>query len=143
MAMNRRRVALEAICREHSVAILYSFGSRAKEVLAWLNDPEAILAPGPSDVDLGVKPLPATEFNWKTEVALEQALQDLLGVERIDLVNLDNVNPFLAAEVVHGERLYAESEYAADNFDLYILRQEGDLAFLEDERARLLLGIPK
>ncbi len=143
MAMNRRRAALEAICREHSVAILYSFGSRAKEVLAWLNDPEAILAPGPSDVDLGVKPLPATEFNWKTEVALEQALQDLLGVERIDLVNLDNVNPFLAAEVVHGERLYAESEYAADNFDLYILRQEGDLAFLEDERARLLLGIPK
>ncbi len=143
MAMNRRRAALEAICREHSVAILYSFGSRAKEVLAWLNDPEAILAPGPSDVDLGVKPLPTTEFNWKTEVALEQALQNLLGVERIDLVNLDNVNPFLAAEVVHGERLYAESEYAADNFDLYILRQEGDLAFLEDERARLLLGIPK
>ena len=143
MAMNRRRAALEAICREHGVAILYSFGSRAKEVLAWLNDPEAILAPGPSDVDLGVKPLPTTEFNWKTEVALEQALQNLLGVERIDLVNLDNVNPFLAAEVVHGERLYAESEYAADNFDLYILRQEGDLAFLEDERARLLLGIPK
>ena len=143
MAMNRRRAALEAICREHSVAILYSFGSRAKELLAWLNDPEAILAPGPSDVDLGIKPLPATEFNWKTEVALEQALQDLLGVERIDLVNLDNVNPFLAAEVVHGERLYAKSEYAADNFDLYILRQEGDLAFLEDERARLLLGIPK
>ncbi|MCY4412573.1 MAG: nucleotidyltransferase domain-containing protein [Caldilineaceae bacterium] len=141
--MNRRRVALGALCREHSVAILYSFGSRAKEVLAWLNDPEAILAPGPSDVDLGIKPLPATEFNWKTEVALEQALQDLLGVERIDLVNLDNVNPFLAAEVVHGERLYAKSEYAADNFDLYILRQEGDLAFLEDERARLLLGIPK
>ncbi len=143
MAMNRRRVALGALCREHSVAILYSFGSRAKELLAWLNDPEAILAPGPSDVDLGIKPLPATEFNWKTEVALEQALQDLLGVERIDLVNLDNVNPFLAAEVVHGERLYAKSEYAADNFDLYILRQEGDLAFLEDERARLLLGIPK
>ena len=141
--MNRRRVALGALCREHSVAILYSFGSRAKELLAWLNDPEAILAPGPSDVDLGIKPLPATEFNWKTEVALEQALQDLLGVERIDLVNLDNVNPFLAAEVVHGERLYAKSEYAADNFDLYILRQEGDLAFLEDERARLLLGIPK
>ncbi len=143
MAMNRRRVALEALCREHSVAILYSFGSRAKEVLAWLDDPETVLDPGPSDVDLGVKPLPATEFNWKTEVALEQALQDLLGVEHIDLVNLDNANPFLAAEVVHGERLYAESEYAADNFDLYILRQEGDLAFLEEERARLLLGIPK
>ncbi len=142
-AANRKRSALEALCRQHGVAILYSFGSRARETLAWLDDPDAVLAAGPSDVDLGVKPLPATEFSWKTEVALEQALEDLLGVERIDLINLDNANPFLAAEVIHGERLYAESEYAADNYDLYILRQEGDLAYLEEERARLLLGISK
>jgi len=142
-AANRKRAALKAICQQHGVAILYSFGSRAKETLAWLNDPKAVLAPGPSDVDLGVKPLPATDFNWKTEVALGHALEDLLAVQRVDLANLDNANPFLAAEIIHGERLYAENEYAADNYDLYILRQEGDLAFLEEERARLLLGISK
>ena len=142
-AANRKRAALKAICQQHGVAILYSFGSRAKETLAWLDDPKAVLTPGPSDVDLGVKPLPATDFSWKTEVALGHALEDLLGVARVDLVNLDNANPFLAAEVIHGERLYAENEYAADNYDLYILRQEGDLAFLEEERARLLLGISK
>jgi predicted nucleotidyltransferase len=139
--MNRRRAALKAICREHGVAILYSFGSRAKEVLAWLDDPEAVLAPGSSDVDVGVKP--ATRFNWKKEVALAQALEDLMAVQRVDLVNLDSANPFLAAEIVHGERLFAEDEYAADNYDLYILRQEGDLAHLEEEQARLLLGIRK
>ena len=139
--MNQRRAVLEAICREHGVAILYSFGSRAREALAWLDDPEAVLAPGPSDVDVGVKP--ATRFNWKKEVALAQALEDLMAVPRVDLVNLDSANPFLAAEVVHGERLYSEDEYAADNYDLYILRQEGDLAHLEEEQARLLLGIPK
>ena len=139
--MNQRRAALEAICREHGVAILYSFGSRAREALAWLDDPEAVLAPGSSDVDVGVKP--ATRFNWKKEVALAQALEDLMAVQRVDLVNLDSANPFLAAEIVHGERLYAEDEYAADNYDLYILRQEGDLAHLEEEQARLLLGIPK
>jgi len=142
-AANRKRAALKAICQQHGVAILYSFGSRAKETLAWLNDPKAVLAPGPSDVDLGVKPLPATDCNWKTEVALGHALEDLLAVQRVDLANLDNANPFLAAEIIHGERLYAENEYAADNYDLYILRQEGDLAFLEEERARLLLGISK
>ena len=140
---NQKRAALEAICQQHGVAILYSFGSRARETLGWLDEPDSVLAPGPSDVDLGVKPLPATEFNWRTEVALGHALEDLLGVRRVDLVNLDNANPFLAAEIVHGERLYAENEYAADNYDLYILRQEGDLAFLEEERARLLLGISK
>ena len=139
--MNQRRAVLEAICREHGVAILYSFGSRAREALAWLDDPEAVLAPGPSDVDVGVKP--ATRFNWKKEVALAQALEDLMAVQRVDLVNLDSANPFLAAEVVHGERLYSEDEYAADNYDLYILRQEGDLAHLEEEQARLLLDIPK
>ena len=142
-AANPKRAALEAICQQRGVAILYSFGSRARETLAWLDDPDAVLAPGPSDIDLGVKPLPDSDFSWKTEVALGHALEDLLGVDRVDMVNLDSANPFLAAEVVHGERLYAESEYAADNYDLYILRQEGDLAFLEEERARLLLGTSK
>ena len=141
--MNRRRVALEALCREHSVAILYSFDIRAKEVLAWLDDTEAVLAPGLSDVDLGVKPLPATEFNWKAEVALEHALEEILVVDCVDLINLHRANPFVAAEVVHGERLYAADEYAADNYDLYILAQEGDLAHLEEEQVRLHLGIRK
>ena len=139
--MNRRRAALEAICQEYGIAILYSFGSRAREALAWLDDPAATLAPGPSDVDIGVKPLPAVKLNWREEVAIVQALEEFLGAQRVDLVNLDSANPYLAAEVVHGERLYAENEYAADNYDLYILRQEADLAPLEEETARLLLGI--
>lgn len=144
--MNRRRAALAAICQECGVAILYGFGSRARETLAWLDDPAATLAPGPSDVDLGVKPVwrekePETTLNWKAEVALAHALEAFLGVQRVDIVNLDSANPYLAAEVIHGERLYAEDEYAADNYDLYILRQEADLAPLEEERARLLLGI--
>lgn len=141
--VNRKRAALAGLCRRHGVAILYSFGSLARETLAWLDDPEAVLAPGPTDVDLGAKPLQGADFNWKTEVALGHALEDLLGVNRVDLVNLDNAGPFLAAEAVHGERLYAENQYAADNYDLYILRQEGDLAFLEEARARLILGLPK
>jgi predicted nucleotidyltransferase len=139
--VNRRRAALEAICQEYGIAILYSFGSRAREALAWLDDPAATLAPGPSDVDIGVKPLPAVKLNWREEVAIVQALEEFLGAQRVDLVNLDSANPYLAAEVVHGERLYAENEYAADNYDLYILRQEADLAPLEEETARLLLGI--
>ena len=154
--MNRRRAALKAICREHGIALLYSFGSRAREVLAWLNDPAAVLDPGPSDVDIGVKTvrLPSTPSaeSWlqpkqdatldlKAEVALTHGLEDFLGVQRVSLVNLDSANPFLAAEIIHSERLYAEDEYAADNFELYIMGQVADLAFLEEESARLLLGI--
>ncbi len=153
--MNQRRAALEAICRQHRIAILYSFGSRAREVLAWLDETESVLAPSPSDVDIGAKPVrlppkseewgwgpkePENALNLNLEVALAHALEDFLGVKRVDLVNLDSASPYLAAEIIHGERLYAEDEYAADNYDLYILRQEADLAPLEEERARLLLG---
>ena len=154
--MNRRRTALDAICQNCGVAILYGFGSRARELLAWLDDAAAVLAPGPSDVDIGVKPVrlppksgewswrekePDSTLNLKAEVALTQALEEFFGVQRVDLVNLDSANPYLAAEVIHGERLYAEDDYMADNYDLYILRQEADLAPLEEEMARLLLGI--
>lgn len=55
--MNQRRAALEAICKQHRIAILYSFGSRAREVLAWLDQTDSVLAPGPSDVDIGVRPV--------------------------------------------------------------------------------------
>ncbi len=142
-AANRKRAALKAICQQHGVAILYSFGSRARETLAWLDDPDAVLAPGPSDVDLGVKPLPATDFSWKTEVALELALEGLLGVESVILVNLCCADPFFAFEVLKGERLYAKSEYAADNYDLYIMAQVGDLTCLREVKAPLLSGFSK
>lgn len=44
-AANQKRAALEAICQQHGVATLYSFGSRAKETLAWLDDPKEVTEP--------------------------------------------------------------------------------------------------
>ncbi len=90
-----------------------------------------------------MKPLPGTEFNSKTEASLELALEDLLGVARVVLVNLRCADPFFTFEVIQGERLYAESEYAADNYDLYIMAQVGDLTFWREEKERLLFGDPK
>lgn len=139
--MNRRRAALETICRARGVAILYCFGSRAREALAWLDSSEGELLPGPSDVDVGVKPLPGVKLRLRAEVGLTQALEEFLGVDRVDLVNLDSANPYLAAEIIHGERLYADDDYAADNYDLYVLRREADLAPLEEETARRLLRV--
>jgi hypothetical protein len=69
-----------------------------------------------------------------------QALEDLFGVARVDLVILREADPFLAANIVRGERLYALDPYAADEYDLYVLRRAGDLAPLERERMALILG---
>ena len=38
------------------------------------------------------------------------------------------------------ERLYAEDEYLADEYELYIFRRAGDCAHLERERVALILG---
>jgi hypothetical protein len=50
------------------------------------------------------------------------------------------MNPFLAANIIRGERLFADDSYHADKYDLYILRRAGDLSPLERERMALILG---
>jgi uncharacterized protein len=139
MIANERQREINQLAQHYGVAILYVFGSRAQEVLAWVNDQKSDLAPGPSDVDIGVKALPGVAWAVAQKVALAIALEDMLGVNRVDLVVLDTADPFLAANVIRGERLYAHDEYLADEYDLYILRRAGDLIPLEEERIELIM----
>ena len=129
-----RATALAQICEQYQVDILYAFGSRAREVLSWLENPDLELPAGPSDVDIGAKSLPSVDFDFRAKVGLAIAIEDLLQVNRVDLVSLADADPFLAANIIRGERLFARDSYTADNFDLYILRRAGDLAPFERER---------
>ena len=139
--MVERGVALKEICQKFNVAILYVFGSRADEVYGWLDGAIAELTPGPSDVDVGVKAMPGVQWSFHDKVLLSIALEDLLGCSRVDVVALDTANPFLADEIVRGNRLYARDEYEADEYDLYVLRRAGDLAPLEREWMAQILDI--
>ncbi|MBI3959894.1 MAG: nucleotidyltransferase domain-containing protein [Chloroflexi bacterium] len=138
--MTTRRAALEEICCRFDVAILYAFGSRAKEALVWLDDPSLVMPPGPSDLDIGVKALPAVRWTLKEQIDLAQALEDFFGVHRVDLVSLTGANPFLAANIIRGERLYVANQYVADEYDLYVLRRAGDLVPFERERIAQIIG---
>jgi len=135
-----RSEQLRKICRDFRVAILYAFGSRAKEARMWLEGRVERLDPGPSDLDIGVKPSPGVHLTVYDKVQLAIALEDFFGVGRVDLVLLPEAKPFLAANIIRGERLYAEDEHTADEYDLYVLRRAGDLAPLERERIELILG---
>lgn len=141
--MNRppesRAEALAEICDRFCVGILYAFGSRAGEVRKWLAEERSVLSPGPADVDVGVKASRGTHLSVREKVRLALALEDLMGVARVDLVALSDADPFLAANIVRGERLYARDTYEADEYDLYVLRRAGDLASLEQERLALIL----
>ena len=135
-----RTSTLARLCQESRVDILYAFGSRAREVQEWLEGKRASLPASPADVDVGVKPAQGVRLSIHDKVRLALALEDLWGVTRVDLVSLPDADPFVAANVIRGERLYARDTYEADEYDLYVLRRAGDLAPLERERMALILG---
>ena len=56
---------------------------------------------------------------------------------------IQEADPFLAANIIRGERIYSRDEYQADEYDLYILRRAGDLAPLERERIAIIMGSDK
>ena len=117
--------------------MLYAFGSRAREAFAWVHDGIHLSPANNSDLDIGVhitEPLPI-----KKKVELAIALEDFFGVKRVDLLSLTEADPFLSANIIRGERLYAADDYMADGYDLYILRRAGDLIPLERERQQLIL----
>ena len=136
-----RHQQLRELCRRHRVGLLYAFGSRAREALAWMEG-DAHGMTGDSDVDLGARPRLGARWDVHQKVALAQDLERLLGCRRVDLCVLPEADPFVAAEVIRGERLYAADEHDADEYELYVLRRAGDLLPLERERQALVLSKP-
>jgi predicted nucleotidyltransferase len=137
--MGERYLMLERVCRHFEVAILYAFGSQAKRVQDWLSEREESLALT-SDVDIGVKTAKGLRLSIAEKISLTMALENIFGCQRVDLVFLAEADPFLAAQILRGERLFVLDEYEADEYELYILRRAGDLAPLERERIALVLG---
>lgn len=138
-----REQELIQICRQFDVVILYVFGSRAQEVQAWLAHESATLATGPSDVDVAVKYVTGTEREPIEKVRLMLALEDFFCVNRVDLIVLEEANPFLAANATRGERLFADSDYAADEYELYVWRREADLIAFREKGLQPEWSVPE
>jgi predicted nucleotidyltransferase len=134
-----RKETIKTLCEEFGIAILYAFGSRSKEIIQFLSG-ESDLSYNDSDVDIGVKPHPGKRLPVEDKVRLALRLEETLGVKRVDLVLLPEADPFLSAEIIRGEKLFARDEIEADEYELYILRRAGDQIPLERERERLIFG---
>jgi predicted nucleotidyltransferase len=92
-----------------------------------------------SDLDVGV--LGRARLDLRTIVHLQDALEERLGMP-VDVVDLSPAGAFLALDAVRGERVFERDPLALDEFDLYVLRRAGDLAFFERERRQALLRPP-
>jgi uncharacterized protein len=131
---------LPMLCRRFGIEILYVFGSRAGELRCAIEADGNLRPGGSSDVDLAVKMSQGQRLAIREKVNLAIALEDLLGVGKVDLVLLSEADPFLAVNIIRGERLYCVDEDGADDYDLYVLRRAGDLARFERERIEKVLS---
>jgi predicted nucleotidyltransferase len=132
------RTRLEDFCRVRDLDALYVFGSRAEELCRSLEADR--LAPGgsSSDVDIGILPAESVVLPVDRKVAIAAGLEDLLGVSRVDLVVLPEADPFLAVNVIRGERLFFRDVRCTDEYELFVLRRAGDLAPFERERLAMI-----
>ena len=140
-SMKKRADKLSEIARAFNLEVIYAFGSYAEDALKWLKDEQSSLPIlSPSDLDIGIKPAVKKKLSVKEKVHLTMALEDLFLVSRVDLVSISEADPFLAANIIRGERLFSKNTYHADEYDLYVLRRAGDLIPLERERIALIMG---
>ena len=140
MKTEKYHIQLGRICRKYHVTSMYIFGSRAHGIIDQLKGIDKVSVPTPSDVDIGVKIEMGFALDVREKALLGIELEDLLRVNRVDLIVISEADPFVAANIIRGERIYCDDEYTADEYDLYILRRAGDLAYLERERIALTLG---
>jgi predicted nucleotidyltransferase len=128
---------LQKICKDFSVTALYVFGSRAADINRALENDSFILQPSASDLDIGI--FTQVPFSVENKVNLTLDLENLFNAPRVDLFVLQEVDSFLAANIVRGERVYAADSYLADEYELFVLGRAGDLAELERERMAMIL----
>jgi hypothetical protein len=71
---------------------------------------------------------------------LSGALEQPLGGLRVDLIVLNEADPFVAAEVIRGERVFIGNNRRADEYEPYGPRRAGDLSPLGRGANGMVLG---
>lgn len=132
--------ALTAIAKRYRLDAIYVFGSRAAEIAARVaGRPVDALHPT-SDIDIGVLPTRGALTDPWERGGLVADLETLFEAPRVDVVILPEAPPFLALDVIRGERLCIADPDAEAHYELYVLRRAGDLAYFENARRATLVG---
>lgn len=114
LAAKGLRSRLEDFCRRNDLDALYVFGSRAEEVNRLVDEAPGAASGSRADVDIGILPVPSVVLPADRKVAIAVGLEDLLGVCRVDLVVLPEADPFVAVNVIRGERLFSRDAWRID-----------------------------
>lgn len=141
--MKKRIENITIICQKYSVKELYSFGSRGKEILQYVNDTISVISDSSSDADIGVRYMPGFYPSAELKIKLSFELEDFFSFNKVDLVLLEDSSPFLALDIIRGEILYAANLDDQANYELYVMGRAGDLMFYEKQRRKSILSVRK
>ena len=128
------------LCDRYGLDMMYAFGSRSQEIADYFHDRGDLDKAATADVDIGAKVKKSSTLSAREKASLAIDLEELLGVERVDLVILSEADSFLAANIIRGERIFCRDAYLADEYELYVLRRAGDLAPFERQRLDMIFN---
>jgi predicted nucleotidyltransferase len=138
--MNPLSRPLAEICARYGVIALYVLGSRAPEVVARVTGGAAEPEFPDSDIDFAVLMPRDQSLDMWDQIRLTGELEDLFAMSRADLADLQRANAFFALDAIRGERIFCRDAFAADEFELYVMRRAGDLEPFERRRREVLLA---
>jgi len=127
------------VCLKYEIADLYVYGSRSKEIAALVYNLPLLPEQPERDLDVGILPEKKEVWYPQKRVNLIIELEDLFHVNRVDLVLLPKADPYLALDIIRGELLYTRDPDQQASYELFILRQAGDLLPYKNERIQMIL----
>jgi uncharacterized protein len=130
---------LARLAQTYRLAEVYAFGSRSKEIADFTRTGEPS-GESSSDVDIAIRPFPATRLSPREIVRLTIELEDLFAAGRIDIALLPQAEPFLALDIIRGELLYARDPLEQARYELLVLRRASDVLPFKKERIEMILG---
>ena len=130
---------LKIIANHYKLAAIYAFGSRAAEIAVRVRGELSNCRHSGSDLDIGVQLAERHKLSAREKVKLTIDLEDFFQEQRVDLVVMSEIEPFLALEIIRGELIYCDDFDAQAELELFVLRRAGDLAYYEKQRRRQIL----
>ena len=135
------RKELKKIANQHKLIAIYAFGSRAFELAARVRGESSCCRHSGSDLDIGVQLAEHHMLSAKEKAQLTIDLEDFFQEKRVDLLVINEVEPFLALEIIRGELIFCNDLDAQAEYELFVLRRAGDLAYYEKQhRHQVLFG---
>ena len=131
---------LAELSNAYRLTAIYAFGSRAEEIASAVYKGVALSSSVKSDIDIALLPEAGVKLSLRQKVRFSIEMENLFGISTCDIMVLAEVDPFLAAQAIRGERIYCNDNFQADEYELYVLRRAGDLIPLEKERMALIMG---